>query len=61
MRMGFFELLIILAILSLIVGPTQIPKLSKSLGEAVKGYKDGLNSTKKEKEDEEDEVVSKLG
>jgi len=62
MRMGFFELLIILAILSLIVGPTQIPKLSKSLGEAVKGYKDGLkNVTDEETTDLKEEAVSKIG
>lgn len=62
MRMGFFELLIILAILSLIVGPTQIPKLSKSLGEAVKGYKEGLKKVTPDETAEEDkEVVTKLG
>ena len=62
MRMGFFELLIILAILSLIVGPTQIPKLSKSLGEAVKGYKEGLkNVTSDDTTEEDKEAVTKLG
>ncbi len=62
MRMGFFELLIILAILSLIVGPTQIPKLSKSLGEAVKGYKEGLkNVTSDDTKEEDKEAVAKLG
>ena len=60
MRMGFFELLIILAILSLIVGSTQIPKLSKSLGEAVKGYKEGLKNNK-EDADEDGEAVTEVG
>ncbi len=62
MRMGFFELIIILAILSLIVGPTQIPKLSKSLGEAVKGYKEGLKNMTADVNTETDkEAASKLG
>ena len=60
MRMGFFELLIILAILSLIVGPTQIPKLSRSLGEAIRGYKDGLRSMEDDENESEEEVVKKV-
>ena len=61
MRMGFFELLIILAILSLIVGPTQIPKLSKSLGEAIKAYRDGLKNISDNVSDKEGEAVTKVG
>ncbi len=59
MHMGFFELLIILAILSLIVGPSQIPKLSRSLGEAIKNYKDGLKGA--EADPDKEEAVGKVG
>lgn len=41
MRLGFLELAVILAIILLIVGPKQIPKLSKSVKSAMKDFKDG--------------------
>ncbi len=54
MRLGFGEILIILAIALLFFGPSKLPALGASLGEAIKGFKKGLNST------EEDPAAKKL-
>ena len=60
MRIGVQQLLIVLAIVIIIFGPTQIPKLTKMLGKSVKGFKDGMEeaeaeSGKKSKSDEANE------
>ena len=44
MRLGTNELIIILVIVLLIVGPTQIPKLAKLFGKASKKFKEGMNN-----------------
>ena len=48
MRIGTQELLIILAIAVLVLGPTQIPKLTKMFGQGVKGFKEGLDESEKD-------------
>lgn len=45
MKFSIQELLIVLAIVVIIFGPRQIPKLSKMFGKTVKNFKDGVNST----------------
>ncbi|MGE5892836.1 MAG: twin-arginine translocase TatA/TatE family subunit [bacterium] len=40
---GFTELLIVLGIALFIFGPTKLPALGKSIGEAIKGFKKGLH------------------
>lgn len=47
---GIWELLIILLIVLLLFGATKLPKIAKSMGEAIKGFK---KSVKDEDEDEE--------
>ena len=42
MKIGTTELLLILAVVIIIFGPTQIPKLTKMFGKGVKNFKDGL-------------------
>ncbi len=42
MRVGVQQLLIVLLIVIVIFGPTQIPKLTKMLGKSVKGFKEGM-------------------
>ena len=42
MKLGTTELIVILVIVVLLVGPTQIPKLTKMFGKSVKSFKDGL-------------------
>jgi len=51
---GWQELLIILGILVLLFGATRLPKLARSLGSSVRGFKKGLNEDV-EDEDEEEE------
>ncbi len=42
MRLGFGEILIILAIALLFSGPSKLPALGASLGQAIKGFKKGM-------------------
>lgn len=51
MKIGVSELLIVLAIVLLLFGPSQIPKLTKMFGKGVKSFKDGLEGAD-EKTDE---------
>ncbi len=53
--MGIPELLIILAVILLIFGPKQLPKLGNAIGKTVKGLRDGMSSDLKD--DDEEEVV----
>ena len=43
MRIGVNELLLILLIVVIIFGPTQIPKLTRMFGKSVKGFREGLD------------------
>lgn len=43
MKVGIWELLIILAIALLIFGPKALPKLGESLGKTIGNFKKGLN------------------
>ena len=45
MKLGTTELIVILAIVVLIFGPTQIPKLTKMFGKSVKSFKDGMDES----------------
>ena len=47
------ELLIIVAILLVLFGGSQIPKLARSLGQAQKEFKSGLDEGMADKESEE--------
>jgi sec-independent protein translocase protein TatA len=49
MSLGFTEILLILGIALLFFGPSRLPGLGKSLGEAIRGFKKGIS----ELEDEE--------
>lgn len=42
MRLGTLELFVILIIVVIVFGPSQIPKLSKLLGKGIKGIRKGL-------------------
>lgn len=43
MGLGLPEVLVILVIALLFFGPSQLPGLGKSLGEAIRGFKKGMN------------------
>ncbi|MBE6004529.1 MAG: twin-arginine translocase TatA/TatE family subunit [Lachnospiraceae bacterium] len=54
MRIGTQELIIILAIVVIVFGPTQIPKLTKMFGKSVKSFRDGVSEA--EEEEKKDEI-----
>ncbi len=49
MKLGTTELLVVLAVVLILFGPTQIPKLTKMFGKSVKSFRDGISG-----EDEKD-------
>lgn len=51
MRIGTQELLIVLLIVIVVFGPTQIPKLTKMFGKSVKNFREGINSEDDEQKD----------
>ena len=48
MRLGFGEILVILALALLFFGPSKLPQLGSSLGEAIRGFKKGLSAIDEE-------------
>ncbi len=42
MKLGTTELLLILAVVLIIFGPTQIPRLTKMFGKSVKSFREGI-------------------
>ena len=57
MRLGTTELIVILLIVLLIFGPTQLPKLTKMFGKSVKSFKDSMED--KEEEESSDTKLDK--
>lgn len=43
MGLSFTHMLLIVAILLIFFGPSRLPNLGKSMGEAIRGFKKGLN------------------
>ena len=52
MKFGVTELIIILVIVVVIFGPTQIPKLTKMFGKSVKNFRDGMSDENAEKKED---------
>jgi len=50
MRLGLGEIAVVLAPAPLFFGPSQLPALGASLGEAIRGFKRGLGSADLEPE-----------
>ena len=48
MKLGTTELIIILVVILIIFGPTQIPKLTKMFGKSVKSFKDGIDEAEED-------------
>jgi sec-independent protein translocase protein TatA len=44
MRLGFGEILVVLVLALLFFGPSKLPQLGSSLGEALRSFKKGLSS-----------------
>ncbi len=56
MKLGTTELLVVLAVVLILFGPTQIPKLTKMFGRSVKSFRDGISG-----EEEKDKVSDDAG
>lgn len=52
--LGATELIIILVIILVIFGGSQLPKLARSIGSSAKELREGLGSDKKKAEDNKD-------
>ena len=48
MKLGMQELIIVLIVVIIIFGPTQIPKLTRMFGKSVKGFKEGMAEEEQE-------------
>ena len=55
MKFGVTELVVILAIVIVLFGPTQIPKLTKMFGKSVKSFKEGIGAEEESAENKEPE------
>ena len=51
MKIGTPELLVILAIVVLIFGPTQLPKLGRMFGKSVKNFRDSVSDSDEQAKD----------
>jgi sec-independent protein translocase protein TatA len=56
MNLGPMELVIILAIALLLFGPSRLPGLGKSLGDAIRGFKQGMDG--KEEKDAKEQITA---
>ena len=56
MKMGIWELLVVLVIVLIIFGPKALPKLGKSMGKTIGNFKKGLNEDDDDDDDETPEV-----
>ena len=56
MRPGTTELLIILLVVVVLFGPTQIPKLSKMMGKSIKNLRAGMSDDEDEKKDNNEDL-----
>ena len=48
MKLGTFEILAILAIVLVIFGPSQLPKLTRMFGKSVKNFKEAVEDAEPE-------------
>lgn len=54
--LGWQELVIILVIALIIFGPKKLPELGKSLGQAIRGFRDGTSKATEEAKKELKEI-----
>ena len=60
MRIGTQELIIILIVVIIIFGPTQIPKLTKMFGKSVKSFKAGMEAEETEEDVPAEKIVERF-
>jgi sec-independent protein translocase protein TatA len=49
MAIGFTEILLILVIILILFGPKKLPELARSVGKAVREYREGMAGSKEKK------------
>ena len=52
-RLGTTEILLIVLVIVLLFGPKLLPKLGQTLGDSIRGFKDGLSSDDDKKEEKD--------
>ncbi len=55
MRLGGWEIVIVLAIVLLLFGPGRISRVAGEVGKSIKAFRDGLTNDKKEENEEDPE------
>jgi sec-independent protein translocase protein TatA len=55
-NVGPMELVIVLVIALVILGPKRLPEVGKSIGNGMREFKDAISSTDKQDDEDEDEV-----
>ena len=53
MRVGWTEVLIVLAVVLLLFGAKRLPDLAKSLGQSLKEFKKGISSSEDDKKQDD--------
>ncbi len=53
MRLGFGEIMVVLALALLFFGPSKLPQLGSSLGEAIRGFRKGMSGLGEEEKQPE--------
>jgi sec-independent protein translocase protein TatA len=53
-RLGLPELLVILAIIIVIFGANRLPGLGRGIGDAIRGFKEGIKTDDDEKDEKSD-------
>jgi len=59
MNLGATEVILVVAVALLLFGPSKLPGLGKSLGQAIRGFKSSLNSIDKPEKKEDSDSDSK--
>ena len=57
-RLGLPELLVILAIVVVIFGANRLPGLGRGIGDAIRGFKDGLKTDEEKNENDKNRKAS---
>lgn len=51
-KLGTTEILLIVLVIVLLFGPKLLPKLGKTMGDSIRGFKDGLGGDEKKEEND---------
>jgi sec-independent protein translocase protein TatA len=57
-NVGPMELIIVLVIALIVLGPKRLPEVGRSVGKGMREFKDSLNGVNQDDDDEDDEPAS---